>query len=310
MHSTTLILSVLVLWLGLAPAAVAQDIPDPTEFFSFEIGTDGEMARYPKILEYLQLLADRSGRIEYEERGTTTLGNPYVLATISSPANLARMDRLVEINHRLNDPRGLSEADAMALAREGVPFYFLYATIHSTEVGNTQTIIMIAHRLATDQSPEIAEMLDNVVLLVVPSQNPDGQVLVIDHWYETEGTAYDRTYPDLYHHYAGHDDNRDWFMFTQTETRLALDIHRELKPQVTHDMHQMGSTGARIFVPPFQDPHDPNIHPLLLEGQAMIGVAMAAALIAEGKGASSTTSSTTCGPRRGNTCSTTVSRAS
>ena len=179
MHSTRLGTSVLVLWLGLAPAAVAQEIPHPTDFFGFEIGTDGEMARYPKILEYLQLLAERSGRIEYEERGTTTLGNPYVLATISSPENLARMDRLVEINHRLNDPRGLSEADAMALAREGVPFYFLYATIHSTEVGNTQTIITIAHRLATDQSPEIAEMLDNVVLLVVPSQNPDGQVLVM-----------------------------------------------------------------------------------------------------------------------------------
>ena len=209
MHSTRLGTSVLVLWLGLAPAAVAQEIPHPTDFFGFEIGTDGEMARYPKILEYLQLLADRSGRIEYEERGTTTLGNPYVLATISSPENLARLDRLVEINHQLNDPRGLSEADAMALAQEGVPFYFLYATIHSTEVGNTQTIITIAHRLATDQSPEIAEMLDNVVLLVVPSQNPDGQVLVIDHWYETEGTAYNRTYPDLYHHYAGHDDNRD-----------------------------------------------------------------------------------------------------
>ena len=284
MHATRLILSVLVLWLALAPAAVAQEIPHPTDFFGFEIGTDGEMARYPKILEYLQLLADRSGRVEYEERGTTTLGNPYVLATISSPENLARMDRLVEINHRLNDPRGLSDADALALAQEGVPFYFLYATIHSTEVGNTQTIITIAHRLAVDGSPEIAEILDNVVLLVVPSQNPDGQVLVIDHWYDTEGTAHNRTYPDLYHHYAGHDDNRDWFMFTQKETRLALDIHRELKPQVTHDMHQMGSTGARIFVPPFQDPHDPNIHPLLIEGQAQIGTAMAAALIAEGKG--------------------------
>ena len=283
MHSTRLVLSVLFLWLGLVPAA-AQEIPHPTDFFGFEIGADGEMARYPKILEYLRLLADRSDRIEYEERGTTTLGNPYVLATISSPANLARMDRLVEINHRLSDPRGLSDADAMALAQEGVPFYFLYATIHSTEVGNTQTIVPIAHRLATEQSPDIAEILDNMVLLVVPSQNPDGQVLVIDHWYKTEGTAYDRTYPDLYHHYTGHDDNRDWFMFTQTETRMALDIHRELKPQVTHDMHQMGPTGARIFVPPFQDPHDPNIHPLLLEGQAQIGVAMAAALIAEDKG--------------------------
>ena len=277
-------LAALLVCVALAPPAAAQEIPHPTDYFGFEIGTDGELARYPRILEYLQLLANRSERIDYERRGTTTLGNPYVLATISSPANLARLDRLIEINHRLNDPRGLSETEALALAREGVPFYFLYATIHSTEVGNTQALIKIAHRLATDQSPEIGALLDDIVLLVVPSQNPDGQVLVIDHWYETQGTSFNRTYPDLYHHYTGHDDNRDWFMFTQTETRLALDIHREFKPQVTHDMHQMGSTGARIFVPPYQDPHDPNIHPLLLDGQARIGMAMAGALLAEGKG--------------------------
>ncbi len=284
MRSTLARVAVLCAWLSLATPAAGQEIPHPTEFFGFDIGTDGEMARYPRILDYFQLLANQSDRIEYERRGTTTLGNPYVLATISSPANLARMDRLVEINHRLNDPRGLSEADALALAQEGVPFYFLYATIHSTEVGNTQTLIKIAHRFATDASPEIAEMLDNVVLLVVPSQNPDGQVLVIDHWYDTKDTGYSRTYPDLYHHYTGHDDNRDWFMFTQAETRLALDIHRELKPQVTHDMHQMGPSGARIFVPPYKDPHDPNIHPLLLEGQAQIGAAMASALVSEGQG--------------------------
>ena len=274
----------LLVWLALATPAAAQPIPEPADFFGFEIGADGELARYPRILEYLQLLAERSDRVDYEQRGTTTLGNPYVLATVSSPRNLARLDRLIEINHRLNDPRGLPEGEALALAREAVPFYFLYATIHSTEVGNTQTLITVAHRLATDASEEITQLLDDVVVLIVPSQNPDGQVLVIDHWYETEGTGYDRVYPDLYHHYTGHDDNRDWFMFTQVETRLALDIHREFKPQVTHDMHQMGPTGARIFVPPFQDPHDPNIHPLLLQGQGQIGMAMSGALIAEGKG--------------------------
>ena len=286
MQQIRTVLWIVVLSVASTSAAPAQapDIPHPTDYFGFEIGTDGELARYPRILEYLQLLADRSDRITFEQRGTSTLGNPYVLTTISAPHNLARLDRLVEINHRLNDPRDLSEADATALVREGVPFYFLYATIHSTEVGNTQAIVELAHRMATEQSPEIAEILDNVVLLMVPSQNPDGQHLVIDHWYDTRGTDYDRTYPDLYHHYTGHDDNRDWFMFTQKETRLALDIHRELKPQVTHDMHQMGASGARIFVPPYQDPHDPNIHPLLLQGQARIGMAMAAALTAENKG--------------------------
>ena len=149
----------------------------------------------------------------------------------------------------------------MALVREGVPFYFLYATIHATEVGGTQALIELFHRLATERSPEIAEILDNVVLLVVPSQNPDGQHLVIDHWYETRGTGYERTYPDLYHHYTGHDDNRDWFMFTQKETRLALDVHRELKPQVTHDMHQMGRTARACSCRPTRTPTTPTSIP-------------------------------------------------
>ena len=264
--------------------AAAQTVRSPTEFFGFDIGTDGELARYPQVLDYLQHLAESSDRVEYEVRGTTTGGHPYVLATFTSNANLNRIARLVEINHRLTDPRGLTLEEAAALTREGVPFYFLNATIHSTEVGNGQTIINVAHRLATEDSREINEILDNAVVLLVPSQNPDGQVLVVDHWYATRNTPYDRTYPDLYHRYTGHDNNRDWFMFTQKETRMAVEIHREFKPQVTHDMHQMSAGGgARIFVPPFKDPHDPNIHPLLLEAQAEIGTAMSTALKAAGK---------------------------
>jgi hypothetical protein len=270
--------------LVLAAGASGQTIQTPAEFFGFELGTDGEMARYPKILEYLQRVASSSDRVLYEELGKTTQGNAYVLLTISSPENLARLDRLVAINRRLADPRGLAEAEAMALAQEGRPFYFLYATIHSTEVGNGQAVPLIVHRLATESSPEIREILDNTVVLYVPSQNPDGQVMVIDHWYETRGTAYSRVFPDLYHKYVGHDDNRDWFMFTQIETRLNVEkIQNVYKPTITHDMHQMGPTGARIFVPPFKDPYDPNIHPLLVEAQAQVGLAMAGALIASGK---------------------------
>ena len=276
------VVAVLALGAG-APAAAQQSLSTPPDFFGFEIGADGELARYPRVLEYLRHLADGSERVLYEPRGTTTNGNPYVLTTFSSKANLDRLERLIEINHRLADPRGLSEADAAALAREGVPFYLLYATIHSNEVGNGQTIIQIAHRLATEDSPEIREILDNTVVLLVPSQNPDGQMLVVDHWYNTRGTSFERMYPDLYHRYTGHDDNRDWFMFTQKETRLAIEIQREYKPQLTHDMHQMGWSGARIFVPPFRDPYDPNIHPILLKGQEQIGMAMASALIAAGK---------------------------
>lgn len=265
-------------------SAQTRAIPAPEQFFGFRIGADGELARYPKILEYFQLLAKQTDRIKYEELGKTTMGQSYPLLRISAPQNLAKFDRLVEINRRLADPRGLSEADAKKLALEGKPFYFLYATIHSTEVSNGQAIIHIVHRLATESSPEIRNILDNSVVLLVPSQNPDGQVLVIDHWYKTKGTPLARVYPDLYHKYVGHDDNRDWFMFTQKETRMNIErVQNKYKPIITHDMHQQGPNNARIFVPPFTEPFDPNMHPLLRMGQSTVGQAMASALLAEGK---------------------------
>ena len=116
-------------------------MPTPEQFFGFKIGADGELARYPKILEYFQLLAKQTDRVKYEELGKTTMGNGYALLRISSPQNLAKFDRLVEINRRLADPRGLSDAEAQKLAAEGKPFYLVYATIHSTEVSNGQAII-------------------------------------------------------------------------------------------------------------------------------------------------------------------------
>ena len=280
-----LVIASLVLALSVCALAAPAAVQTPAQFFGFKIGADGELARYPKVVEYLQYLAQNTDRVKFQELGKTTLGNPYVLAIISSSANLAKLDRLVEINRRLADPRGLPEAEAMKLAREGRPFYFLYATIHSTELGNGQAIIELAHDLATSNEPRFTEVLDNSVLLLVPSQNPDGQILVIDHWYKTKGTQYNRNYPDLYHVYTGHDDNRDWFMFTQIETRLNVEkVQNVYRPQVTHDMHQMGSTGARIFVPPFSDPYDPNIHPILAQAQANLGLAMASALVSESKG--------------------------
>jgi hypothetical protein len=269
--------------LVLLPALAAAQTQTPEQFFGFKPGTDGELVRYPKVVEYLQHLTKTTDRVKFEVIGKTTKNNDYVLAVISSPQNLAKLDRLTQITRRLADPRGLSEQEAQALFQEGRPFYFLYTTIHATEVGNMQAITLVAHKLATDSSPATREVLENSVVLLVPSQNPDGQVMVIDHFYKTKGTQLNRVYPDLYHHYVGHDNNRDWFMFTQKETQLAIQIQNRFKPQITHDMHQQGTMNSRIFVPPFTDPYDVNIHPILAMGQATVGQAMATALIADGK---------------------------
>ncbi len=157
--------------------------------------------------------------------------------------------------------------------------------IHSTEVGGYQVPLRIAYRLAAGQDEETRLILDRVILLLVPSLNPDGSQLVVD-WYEgTVGKAWEGASPPfLYHHYVGHDNNRDWYAFTQKETRLAVTrLHNVWHPQIVHDIHQMGSGGPRFFVPPWIDPVEPNVDPLLVAGINALGTAMAWEMYGQGK---------------------------
>ena len=267
---------------ALLAGKAAANIPTPEQYFGFRIGSDGKLATWSKMVPYFQLIADRSDRVNIEEVGKTTLGNPYLLLTISSPQNLANLDKLMEINNRLADPRGLSPTDAQELARTGKPFYYVQAGIHSTEVGNSQATIEWAYRLATEQSPYLNKILDNLVILLVPCQNPDGLVLVNDYFVATEGTNYSRTYPDLYQKYSGHDDNRDWFMLTQIESALNLKIQNKYHPQVFQDSHQAGSGAPRMFTPPYLAPYDPNIDPITVQQTDALGIAMQRGMTAAG----------------------------
>lgn len=262
------------------PSNVA--IPTPESFFGFSMGAEGKLASYPKVLDYLRLADDKSDRVTYQRIGATTNGNEYGVAFISSPDNIANLDRLVRINKRLASGK-LSERAAERLSHRGVPFYLIQPTIHSTEVMNGQAIPDIVHRLTTEDSAFTDEVLDNAVLMVVPSQNPDGQHLVVDYFNETEGTDYRRVYPDLYHHYTGHDDNRDWFMLTQIETRYFANLVAKYKPVAVQQMHGQGPSGERMFTPPYRDPIDPTIHPLARQQTNALGTAIANGLTADGK---------------------------
>ncbi|MFE9863940.1 M14 family zinc carboxypeptidase [Streptomyces sp. NPDC005506] len=249
-------------------------IPTPAEYFGTAIGTEGFLAQWDKMVPYFQLIGARSDRMHFEEIGKTTRGYPYVLLTISSPKNLANLDKLVATNARLADPRGLSEADAKKLATEGKPFYYVQAGIHSTEVGNSQAAIEWAYRLATEKSDYIEKILDNLVILLQPCQNPDGIVLVNDYFAATAGTDYSRTYPDLYNKYTGHDDNRDWMMLTQIESRYNVSILNKYRPHVFQDSHGAGASAPRLFTPPYLSPYDPNIDTILVQQTDTVGLAM------------------------------------
>ncbi|MBI3658560.1 MAG: peptidase M14 [Acidobacteria bacterium] len=280
----TILLGLIILG-GVAGLSLQATAPSPEEFLGFRIGDDRKLADWSQILAYYQLLSKHSDRIQLTELGKTTEGRPFILITISAPENLRQLDRYRAIQKALADPRKLSPQQADALIQEGKAILLLTCNIHSTEVAGAQTSLQFSYRLATDHSERTEETLRNVIILLVPSLNPDGQDKVA-HWYRQHvGTAYEGgPYPFLYHKYVGHDNNRDWYMFTQVETRLAVEkIHNAWHPHVVHDVHQMGARSARMFLPPWVDPIDPNIDPILVQEMNFLGSSMALDLIAEGK---------------------------
>ncbi len=158
-------------------------------------------------------------------------------------------------------------------------------SIHSTEVGGTLAALRLLHRLAAADDAATREILDATVLLVLPSQNPDGTDLVTD-WYRRQlGTPFEGSAaPVLYHAYAGHDHNRDWYMFTQQETRLTVrHVYQRWHPQIVHDVHQMGVRGARLFVPPYVDPWEPNVDGALVAAANALGAHVASRLTTQGR---------------------------
>ncbi len=260
-------------------------VPTPESHFGHKIGVDNELLDWAKVVSYFEALAKSSDRIKFMELGKTVEGRAQIAAVISSPANIKNLEHYREIQMRLSDPRKTTEAEAAKLELEGKMIVMITCSIHATEVASTHTAVEFAYRLLTeDSNPKFKTILDNVIILLEPSQNPDG-VDIVTKWYrKTRGTAFDGTSPpELYHHYVGHDDNRDWYIFTQPETRNTATLENKWHPEIVYDVHQMGANTARMFVPPWMDPVDPNIDPILASICNMIGTGMAVDLAAAGK---------------------------
>ncbi len=272
---------------GIAPAQTnaSARLRTPTEFLGFEVGADRKLADYHQIVSYFEHLAKGSARMELEKMGETTNGNDFILAMISAPENLRNRQRYQEIARRLADPRGLSQAQVDSLVKAGKTIVLLTNNIHSTEIASSQMVMELAYQLVTSTDPATERRLDDVILLLVPSLNPDGQIMETEWYRKFVGTPYEGgRMPWLYHHYTGHDNNRDWYMLTQKETKaMTRTAYKEWYPQVWLDVHQMGSSGPRIFVPPYADPIAPSVSPLMWRGINLIGSNMAWRLEQAGK---------------------------
>ena len=264
--------------------SASAQIISPEEAIGFPVGADYKLARWETITGYLRSLAASSDRVILEERGKTTEGLDFVLVLISSPENLANLDRYKAIQQKLANPQEHDLMELERLAQEGKAVVMISCNIHSTEVASSQMSMELAYQLATENTPKVEEILENTILLLIPSANPDGLNMVVDWYDHTVNTPYEGApMPWLYHKYTGHDNNRDWFMLTQIETQMVTQIlYEEWFPQVVYDVHQMGNRGARFVIPPYFHPVNPNIPPLLQRELALIGAQMALDLTSQG----------------------------
>jgi len=276
--------------LALATALGAQSVrpvpgvPTPSAHTGLEIGADRVLADWPQITGYFDALARaRPQQIQLDTLGVTTQGKPFVVAAISSPRNIARLEQIRAAQVKLADPRLLSAAEEAQLIAEQPVVVFISCNLHSNEIGASQMAMELAYRLTTVDT--LQRYLEQVVIMLVPSMNPDGQQMITDWYRQGIGTPYEGgPLPWLYHVYTGHDNNRDWFMVTQQETKLVTDfLYRRWFPQVFYDVHQQGNRGMRMTVPPHVDPINDNVDPLLVRGINLIGMQMQYALEAAGK---------------------------
>lgn len=276
----------LVFALAAASALAGAAVPTPEQFFGFRMGTDKKLARYDKIAEYFQKVAAESDRVRYRDLGKTTNGNPFVMLEISSAANLKNRDHLMALERKLYFQGGApTDAERDEIFRDAKSVVIITNNIHSTEIGASQMAVECAYRLATENSPEVRKILDNVILLLIPSLNPDGQIMVTDWYNKVVDTEYEASpLPYLYHPYTGHDDNRDMYLFSQKESQMtARVLWHEWFPSIWLDEHQQGTSGPRMFTMPATDPINPNVDPLIYRLNTIYGQSQAAALDAEGK---------------------------
>jgi hypothetical protein len=279
-----LVRKLLLIFLLLSTQILADPVPRPGDVFGFPAGEDYRLADYTQVRDYYHRLAAASRRIQVTDFGFTAEGRPMMLAIITSEQNMVRLEEFRRISEKLARARVTLE-EAEELAGRGKAIVWIDGGLHSTEVAHAQHSPELAYRLVTGETHELRAIRENTILLQVPVMNPDGLDMVVSWYKKNLGTRFETSpLPELYQKYVGHDNNRDWYMITQPETRSVSRLLYELwYPQIVLNHHQAPPFPARIFIPPFAEPTNPNIPPLVMRGIDLVGKAMGARFESEGK---------------------------
>ncbi|MGH9330229.1 MAG: M14 family zinc carboxypeptidase, partial [Vicinamibacterales bacterium] len=262
---------------AVSTAAGQSQITAPEKFFGHQLGADRALARWDRMVDYYKQLEKESGKLKVIDMGPSTMGNPFLLVIVSSPANVAKLEQLREINAKLSDPRGIPEAEIRKLAGDGKAVVVQSFGLHATEVAAAQTAPEFIYELVSRRDADTERVLDNVISIMIPCFNPDGQIMVADWYKKYVGTEYEGAgLPWLYHKYIGHDNNRDAFQTSMVESQYAAKVlFRDWIPQAYIDHHQMGAYGARLYVPPYAEPIRPGADPLVWREMSWYGAHIA-----------------------------------
>lgn len=259
----------------LIAVAVQAQVPKPSDVYGFKVGADYKLADYEMMQEYYDQLAAASDRVKKVQIGSSSMGRPMYLLIISSKKNMQQLDRWRSISQKLSRAR-IDSAEAQQLAKEGKAVVWFDGGMHATELAHGQMTSELAYRVATEETAEMKAIRDNVITLVMPMLNPDG-LEIVSSWYRKNlGTPYETSSPPrLYQKYVGHDNNRDYFMNNMAETRNVNNVlYRQWYPQIVYNHHQTSPSWARISVPPYSDPVNPNINPAVTSGVSEVGAAI------------------------------------
>jgi hypothetical protein len=265
---------------GSVAVRATPSLPSPESVFGFEPGADFKLATYEQSVAYFKKVAAASKFVRLVEPGATSGGRTMLFALVSSPANLAKVDRYREIARRLAHPQGLTEAEARQLSHEGKAFVHIDGGLHSTEVAGPQhTPLLLYDLVRRADDPDVKLILDNVVLMLWPTINPDGQQMVASWYMQNVGTPYELAgLPKLYQEYVGHDNNRDAYMLNMIESRVIEHTWRQWEPQIIYVHHQSGPFPTRIWLPPFSEPVGIDAPFIMSREVNMIGMAIAKGL--------------------------------
>lgn len=269
---------------GPAAQTKAPAVTSPKQFFGFNIGADYFLPTYDQFVEYWQKIDKESNRMQVIEIGKSEEGRPHLAAIITAPENFAKLDRYKQIAQQLHRARGISEEQARALAKEGKAVVWIDGGLHATEVVGANQLIETTYQLVSRTDDETMRILRDVIVIAVHA-NPDGMQMVAKCYMQVDTPQDRRTCsPRLYNKYAGHDDNRDFYMSNLKESQnMNKLMYWEWLPQIMYNHHQTGPAGTVIFTPPFRDPFNYNFDPMVVTGIDLVADAMHHRFLQEGK---------------------------